>query len=286
MRTTLSISLFVVTLLPLLQGCGGDDADCVCPASLTLNVGHRGSGNSSATNPLPENTLPSIEAAMADGADGVEIDVQLSADGTLVLMHDFEVDHTTDGTGCVNALTLEELQALDAGNPASLGTGIGVPTLAEVLDTFDEGVLDVELKVSQGHLTCGDTDRAATVAALLSDLEGFPRNRIVVSSFDLEVLKVLRAQDPTVTIALLGAGLDTIATAEAEGFEAAAVLVLAVNASTVADAHGRGLALWVWTLDDEAVAETLIDAGVDGVITNDVVTVRSVKERLCADFTC
>jgi glycerophosphoryl diester phosphodiesterase len=281
------LHVFALSLLTL-PACGdsGSEVECVCPASLTLNIGHRGSGDSSVTNPLPENTLPSIEAAMADGADGVEIDVQLSADGVLVLMHDFTVDHTTDGTGCVSALTLEELKALDAGNPASLGEGIQVPTLQEVVEGFDEGLLNVEVKVTVGHGTCEDTDRDATVEALISDLEGFPRERVVVSSFDVDVLRLLREKDASIPIGLLGLSAATLDATESEGFEIAAMSALSVSPALIDDARARGIAVWVWTLNDEEMIEELVEAQIDGVITNEVPIVRTVKERLCEGFTC
>lgn len=240
-------------------------------------IGHRGSGNSSDTNPLPENTLPSIAAAMANGADGIEIDVQRTLDGVLVLMHDFEVDHTTDGTGCVSALGADAIAALDAGAPTRLGEGFVVPTLRAVLDALPEGVLDIELKVTTDHATCAPTDREATVSLLLEDIAGFPRERLVVSSFDAEILRLVRAADPTIAVALIASNTDAIATAEAEGFDAVALLFLVVDEDVIDDAHARGLEIWVWTVDDARISERLLLAGVDAIITNKVPVVRNVR---------
>lgn len=272
----------------LLSACGDDGGgeECTCPAASVQTIGHRGSGDSSEENPLPENTLPSVLAAMENGADGVEIDIQLSADGVLVLMHDAEVDGTTDGTGCVNALTVEELKALDAGHPGAIGEGYTIPTFAEVLAAFDGGLLDVELKVETGHAACEDTDREATVAALLADLEGFPRERLFVSSFDAEILSMVREADPTIRLALIAVGAGSIEIAGTAGFDAVALLWATVGPSDIADAHARGLDFWVWTLDDEADAERLIDLGIDGVITNDVPTILALRERMCEDSAC
>ena len=96
----------------------------------------------------PENTLPAFARALELGADGIELDVQCSADGHLVVMHDFAVDKTTDGTGQVAALTLAELRRLDAGHafgPAF--AGVRVPTLEEVLDLVGNRCrLNIEIK--------------------------------------------------------------------------------------------------------------------------------------------
>ncbi len=99
------------------------------PGTLPKLVGHRG-----ACDVAPENTLPSFQRAVADGADIVEMDVRLSADGYPVVIHDATVDRTTDGTGLVSSLTLAQLSRLDAG--AWFGAsfaGARIPTLAEVL---------------------------------------------------------------------------------------------------------------------------------------------------------
>lgn len=277
-RPALALTL---TTMALLAACSGSDS--ITPPRV---IGHRGSGNSTETNPLPENTIPSIMTAMANGADGVEIDVQRSADGVLVLMHDFEVDHTTDGTGCVNALDASALAALDAGAPSRLGEGFVVPTLREVLGAFPEGLIDIEVKVTTDHPTCAATDRQATVSLLLEDLEGFARERVVVSSFDAVLLGMVRAADPSIPVALIGSNTDAIAIAEREGFDAVALLFLVVDATVIADAHDRGLELWVWTLDDAEIVERLVLSGVDAIITNSVTTVRNVGTRICEEMSC
>ena len=98
---------------------------------------HRGD-----TKNAPENTIPAIESAVRKGAHQIEIDVKLSKDGKLVIMHDWTVDRTTNGTGKVPDLTFNELRKLDAGSwfsPEFKGTKI--PTLEEVLDVIPGGIL-------------------------------------------------------------------------------------------------------------------------------------------------
>ena len=96
-----------------------------------LNIAHRG-----ASRVAPANTLAAFEKAAELGADGIELDVHLSADGVPVVIHDFTVDATTDGSGRVGDLTLTRLKELDAGSSFSLDfAGERIPTLAEVLDS-------------------------------------------------------------------------------------------------------------------------------------------------------
>ena len=93
-------------------------------------IAHRGG-----TGDAPENTLPAFQKALEMGVDGIELDVHLSADGDLVVIHDFTVDKTTRGSGRVETFTTAQLAALDAGSHFSpTFAGVGVPTLADVLD--------------------------------------------------------------------------------------------------------------------------------------------------------
>src|SRR5512136_1224893 len=112
-------------------------SDWLIPHDRPLNIGHRG-----ASAAAPQNTLAAFRKAMELGADGVELDVQLSADGAVVVIHDFTVDKATDGTGRVAAKTLAELKALDAGSRFSPQfAGERIPTLAEVFEAIDGKLL-------------------------------------------------------------------------------------------------------------------------------------------------
>jgi glycerophosphoryl diester phosphodiesterase len=98
---------------------------------------HRGD-----TKNAPENTIPAIESAVRNGAHQIEIDVKLSKDGKLVIMHDWTVDRTTNGAGKVADLTFDELRALDAGSAFSPDfKGTKIPTLEEVLDVIPHSIL-------------------------------------------------------------------------------------------------------------------------------------------------
>jgi glycerophosphoryl diester phosphodiesterase len=259
-----------VLFVALLSGCAADAVD-LC-AEQPLVIGHRGSGTSSASEPLPENTTESALAALADGADGVEIDVQLTVDGVVVLMHDATVDRTTDGTGCIAELTAAEVAALDAGGPNMGGAGIGVPTLAGFLDAYD-GDLDIELKIDAGNGACPATDSMALAAAVNAALLDDPRvaSRIVwFSSFSLDALLDYRSVDPMADLALIAVVSNVAAAAEDELF-GLNLISNSIGAGTLTAANEAGLELWAWTVNDPArLAELFEGPLVDAVITDDV----------------
>ncbi len=160
----------------------------------TLNFGHRG-----ASYDAPANTLVAFELAASYGADGVELDVMLTADGHPVVIHDSTVDATTDGTGSVVAMTLAQIKALDAGSykdPKYAGERI--PTLAEVFEAIgDRLLINVELKGSSFR----QDGQEAAVAALI-DRYGLA-SRVIVSSFNPVRLRRLRKLAPHVPIGFL-----------------------------------------------------------------------------------
>ena len=113
---------------------------------MSLIFGHRG-----ASGHAPENTLEAFRLAMDMGADGFELDVHLSQDGQLVVIHDESVDRTTDGTGFVRDLTLSQLKALDASNHMPAYSGAQIPTLAEVFQLIrnTHHIVNVEIKTDE-----------------------------------------------------------------------------------------------------------------------------------------
>lgn len=253
-------------------------ADCADGRPQT--AGHRGTGNSSADNPYPENTIVSLLAAADEGATMVEIDVQLSADDHVVLMHDPHVESTTDGSGCVRELTRDELQALDAaaGTPMA-GTGITVPTLAEVLDQVPLG-LNVEIKmVAEG---CPQPTAQQMATALSAVLEADPMSReLVVSSFDLDVLDELRAGDPQLSIGMLTVTPITTMVAVERGYDALHLIDGGVDEAAVATVHDAGLQLTAWTVNDPERISMMFDWGVDRIITDDPPLVEQERQARC-----
>lgn len=150
---------------------------------MTLNLAHRG-----ARLDAPENTLPAFLRAMELGADGVELDVQLSADGALFVLHDILLESTTSGHGAASRLTLAALKELDAGShfgPDWAGTRI--PTLDEVFDALpDDAFVNIELKRYTVR-----SDGLEEVARAFITRRGL-HDRVIVSSFNPIILHRLR----------------------------------------------------------------------------------------------
>lgn len=158
---------------------------------MTIVVAHRG-----ASQHRPENTLPSFELGVEQGADAIELDLHLTADGELAVIHDDTLERTTDRTGSVAALRMHEIREADAGATFAgpdgdhpfRGRGLRVPTFGEVLDWLPEGVgLVVEIKAR------------AAVAPAVEALRGHPARaagRVSLISFDERAIDESRALDP------------------------------------------------------------------------------------------
>jgi glycerophosphoryl diester phosphodiesterase len=158
---------------------------------MTLVVAHRG-----APLQAPENTMESFRLGVEAGADAIELDVHLTQDGQLAVIHDETLDRTTDGTGSVDGLTMDALRRFDAGamftasdgSSPFAGKGLSIPTLPEVLDWLPDDVgLVVEIKA-----------RRAT-AAVIDALRGRPvrdQDRASVISFDEAAIEEAHALDP------------------------------------------------------------------------------------------
>lgn len=165
---------------------------------MTLVVAHRG-----AQTEAPENTLEAFRLAVEQGADAIELDVHLTTDGELVVIHDDTLERTTDRTGTVARLTIEEIRQADAGAGFAgadgsfpfRGRGLRVPTLSEVLDWLPSGTgLVVEIKAR------------AAVEAVVAALRGRPVSEAgaaMVISFDELAVDQAHELDPTLPTGLL-----------------------------------------------------------------------------------
>jgi glycerophosphoryl diester phosphodiesterase len=221
---------------------------------MTPVYAHRG-----ASAEFPENTLAAFRRALELGADGIELDVHLSKDGYPVVIHDETVDRTTNGTGAVAEMTLEELQALDA------GSGQKIPTLSEVLDLVGEDLhVDIEVKAN------------AAGEAVLKELEG-RTNRWLISSFDWDVLRYVRTKsaDAELWVLTIGATEEAIAVAREIGSPALAILHRALDQDIVAYLKEQGLDFWPWTVNDPEQAKLYADWGAIGICTDDPATIQN-----------
>lgn len=229
-----------------------------------LNLAHRG-----ASKVAPENTLPAFEAAMRQGADGVELDVQYSSDGGVVVFHNPTLDKTSTGTGRVSAHTLEELRALDAGSwfgPEFAGTRI--PTLDEVLDLLrGKALINIELKALDALKSSLGADVVTTVQN-----HGMT-DQVVLSSFNPFVLRGAKRAGPEIECGLLLApdlpgwmrsGLMR-RHSRADGLHPDLPMV---NAAYMVRARKLGMPVRVWTVNEDADMRRMIELGVDAIITD------------------
>lgn len=237
------------------------------PSQKPLILGHRG-----ASAYAPENTLAAFRLALEQGADGFELDVALSADEVVVVIHDDTVDRTTDGHGRVDALTLAQLQQLDASDPEKFGTqfkGERLPTLDEVFRNFGASapLINVELKQD----TSPGRQLAAEVVALIRE-HGLEQ-RVLLSSFYYDNLRRVKRLAPQLPVGLLYAPDEPLRmlrawflpTVRAEAHHPHASLV---NGLTLRWWHWRGCCVNVWTVNTEPALRRMMQLGVDGVTTN------------------
>jgi len=226
-------------------------------------VGHRG-----AMGHRPENTLVSFEHGLELGADWIELDVHLTQDGALAVIHDESVDRTTDGHGLVRDHSLLELKMLDAGSwfgPAYAGQRI--PTLDEVLAwaRARDTVVDIEIKNAPIYYPGIE---AAVVKAL--DAQQMTE-QVIVISFDHAAVQRVKSLDPRIATGVLYAGKPVDAGVSlARQANADAVLPhwAYVTSEDVRTAHDAGLSVAPWATSDPAILKHLIAAGVDGIGTN------------------
>ncbi|BCJ32628.1 glycerophosphoryl diester phosphodiesterase [Actinocatenispora thailandica] len=202
---------------------------------------------------MPENTLASYRRAVADGVDEVELDLRLSRDGEIVLMHDATVDRTTDGHGAVAEMTLAELQRLDAGD------GERIPTLYEAINTIDVTIL-AEIKAD------------AAVAALGRILTDRPdlHKRIQPMSFHARHLTPLLAEFDDLRCALLSdSGSDQLIEQAMElGVGWLGVGWKGTSPELIEHAHRHGLEYCVWPAPTTVEVERARSWGADGVTTD------------------
>ena len=216
----------------------------------------------------PENTLAAVREAMALRPQPafVEVDVQLSSDGQMVVIHDKTLDRTTNWTGPVSDLPLSELSAVDAGFQSQFGEtfrGEPLPSLEQVLElvsqTTSMGVM-IEIKAS----TAGRP--AAELVARRSELD-----RHVIASFHAEVIEDARAAAAGArTLFLVSeAGPRDAAEARRLGASWLGAGKDHIDEALVEATDKLGLVLWAWTVNDPEQAKHLIGLGVEGIITDD-----------------
>jgi glycerophosphoryl diester phosphodiesterase len=229
---------------------------------MTAIFAHRG-----CTDGFVENTLEAFAEAKRLGADGVELDVRLTADGALVVHHDPAID----GLGPLAHLTVPDLPPY-------------VPLLAEALTVCDGMVVNVEIKNEPGQ-PGHDPDETVAALTAASIAEAGWTDRVIVSSFQVSTLRAVQAADGRVALGALwpvvadvAAGL---AQAVEEGWRAVHPFVTSVGPDLVEQAQAAGLAVNVWTVNNPHDLAALTELGVDGIITDrlaDAVSIAAAGE--------
>jgi glycerophosphoryl diester phosphodiesterase len=240
-----------------------------------LVLGHRG-----ASAEAPENTLAAFRLAMAEGADGVELDVWRCASGEVVVFHDEDARRIAGEALRIRDAPLAALRALDVGaHRGSRFRGERIPLLAEVLAALPGAVVNVELKSRGRDLRLAAAAAQVIAAAGASD-------RVIISSFDFRLLSAFRVAAPDLPVGLLFDAehpwrLRTALAIPLLGPAAVHPDRRLVTPSRVARWRERGLGVNVWTVDAPEEVERLARLGVTALISNVPGRAREVVRRAC-----
>jgi glycerophosphoryl diester phosphodiesterase len=224
---------------------------------------------------VPENTLEAYRRAVELGAEMIECDVNMTSDGKLVMIHEWKLDRTTDGSGRVSDATLEEVRMLDAGSwMGPEFRGLRVPTTADAIELGREAGIRMCFEVKGEN--AADYER---VAIALVDLLAERRalEWAFMSSYDHEALAVAKARVPEVLLAPERLP-DDVPPDPAEALRQVAALDAPVlqnhwrflTPELIGALHDRDVALWAWPTTEPEGIDVAISAGVDGVMGDDV----------------
>jgi len=226
-----------------------------------LVVAHRG-----ASGEAPENTFAAFQGAIEQGADALECDVHLSADGVPVVLHDHDLGRTTDLRGLVRDLTWAELSRADAGSWfGAQYRGERLPRLDDLL-AWCRGRIPLSIELKNGPIFYTDLERLVVEQVREKGMV----DQVSVISFDHPALLRLRAQEGLlVTGALYAARLiDGPGLARATGAQALLPHIAFVDRAMVEEAHGAGIAVSVWTVNHRDDVSLALAAGVDALATD------------------
>ncbi len=213
-----------------------------------LKVGHRG-----ARAYEPENTLRSFKKALELGANAVELDVRMTKDGEIVVIHDAEVDRTTNGKGMVNQLTLKEIKQLN------MEKGEKIPTLEEALDFLDKKLkVLIELK---------ETGLEAKVLNTIQK-KGLEKNVIIVSFLEEALRKVRELNEKVETGLIYVKNKNQVKSATELKANYLLPLYRFTHTADVQKAHQNGLKVIVWTINKPEEVADYTKKGVDGITSD------------------
>jgi len=224
-----------------------------------LVIAHRG-----ASADAPEHTIAAFELALTQGADGIQLDIHLSADGQPVVIHDFTLERTTDGAGPVTEHCVRELKRLDAGGWRDRRfRGQRVQTLQEVLERFrDRARFWIDLRGGTG-LYPGIEERVVSMVEIYDVVD-----RALIQSFDYEALTRVRALNRAIEVGALLTRPPLGGLVRPEVTDAICPDVELLTVDLLAEIRRADLACYVWTANEAAQMDRLVEWGVSGIITD------------------
>jgi glycerophosphoryl diester phosphodiesterase len=219
-----------------------------------LKIGHRG-----AKGYAPENTLISFQTAIDMGVDGIELDVHLTSDNHLIVIHDDTVNRTTNGTGLINSFTLSELKALRIENLHE------IPTLVEVLDLIEKKIfINIELK--------GKNTAKPVLDVIESYLNGknWNYNHFLISSFDWIALQEVRSLNPNIALGVLTQSNLRLAIGFADVIQAKSLhpYFHLLNTENTALMQQKGFQVFPWTVNELEDIQKIKSFQVEGIISD------------------
>jgi len=219
-----------------------------------FKIGHRG-----ACGYEPENTLRSFKKALALGVDMIELDVHRCASGEAVVIHDKNLERTTDGVGDVTKKSFDEIRALDA------GYGEKIPRLEEILDLVNKKALvNIELK------SAGSVKPVARLLDRYIKEYGWSRGDFLVSSFNRGNLSAFYRLSPSIKLGVLGEKMDKALFAFAKTINAFSLHLPKRYAKKryIDAAHKNNTRIFIYTVDDKNDIKKMKALGVDGIFSN------------------
>ena len=223
---------------------------------------HRG-----ASGYCPENTLAAFQKAVELCADGIELDVQMTKDGELVVCHDETIDRTSNGSGWIKDKTLAELKALDFSCGQKDFSGATIPTMREVFELLSDTDILINIELKTGIVFY--PGMAEKLLELTAEC-GF-KDRVIYSSFNHYTIKHMREISPEAKLGFLYADgtIDMPAYAQKYGVQALHPALYNIQfPGFIEECHKEGIAVNVWTVDSDEYIEMSYRAGVDAIITN------------------
>lgn len=232
--------------------------------------GHRGADGWD-TRYAPENTMVSFRKAGEMGADGIELDVQLSRDGAVVVCHDERIDRTSDGTGFIGDYTLAELKRFSFSKLHPEYGFVEIPTLEEVLAFLQENDMLLNIELKSGVMYYEGLEEKTLALVKKHGLQ----DRVLYSSFNHYSLNKLHRMDESARLALLISHPEAVKDLKAYAHAVGGNSVTAIHPyykyldrNLVDYYHGCGLKVNTWTVDAIADLQKIAVMGVDGIITD------------------